>query len=213
MILKLLSFGWIWKILLIILVISVIIYMFNIKFLVDDFTDLDLSCDAIQNKYYHTDELLHKSHCPNLVIIEKNIGRRPIFFAELGDHNGPYFSKDYTRYYYMGTSPDGIPLNLEYDLYYYPWYNPSRWFNGPYGYHPRGKRRRNWKRDLYNKWDDYSVRLDKRNNRYNRNKQNPNKQIYKNQNPNKQIYKNQSPKRSKHGNTNKGTLLGASSRL
>lgn len=147
------------SILLFILFVGVIIFIFNSKYIVDDFA-MDYSCEAVQNKYYHTDELLHKSQCPNIVILEKSIGNRPVFFAEYGDHNGPYFSKDYIRYYYMGMSPDGIALNLDYDLYYYPWYNPYRWFYGSYGYYPR--RDLKWRRKLYNKWDDYSRRLERR---------------------------------------------------
>jgi hypothetical protein len=158
--LKLLLSRWVWTSLIIILVITVIVFIFNSKFIVDNFVDLDLSCDAIQNKYYHTEELLHKSQCPNLVILEKLINGTTAFFVEQGDHNGPYFSQDYIRYYHMGVSPDGIILNLEYDLYYYPWYNPRRWFHGAYGYYPR--RRAHWRRDLYDKWDDYSKRLDRR---------------------------------------------------
>jgi len=137
--------------------------MFNSKSLVDNFADLDLSCDAVQNKYYHTEELLHKSLCSNLVIVEKLIGGRVAFFCEMGDDNGPFFSKEYVRYYYMGVSPDGTELDLDYDLYQYPLYNPYRWFHRPFGFHRR--RRGHWRRDLYDKWDDYSNRIDRRNRR------------------------------------------------
>lgn len=164
--LKLLSFGWIWTFLVIVLIVAVIIFMFNSKSLVDNFADLDLSCEAVQNKYYHAEELSYKSRCPNLVIVEKLIGGRVAFFCEMGDHNGPFFSKDYVRYYYMGVSPNGVELDLDYDLYHYPWYNPYRWFHRPYGFHRR--RRGHWRRDLYDKWNDYSDRIDRRNRRLNR---------------------------------------------
>ena len=230
MFLKLLSSRWIWTSLIILLVITVIVFIFNSKFIVDNFADLDLSCDAIQNKYYHTEELLHKLRCPNLVILEKNIGGRPAFFVEQGDHDGPYFSKDYIRYYHMGVSPDGIILNLEYDLYYYPWYNPRRWFHGAYGYYPR-RRRAHWRKDLYDKWDDYSKRLDRRMDRIDRrmdriNRKRPERperaeRAERPERPvrpvNRSIFnKPSSPTRSPTKTTvtkNKGTMLGASARL
>ena len=95
MVFKLLTSRWTWTFLILILLISLIVFMFNSKHLVDNFTDLDLSCYAIQNKYYNIDELLYKSRCPNLVILEKLINGRTAFFAEQGDHNGPYYCTDY----------------------------------------------------------------------------------------------------------------------
>ena len=226
--LKLLLSGWVWTSLIILLVITFIVFIFNSKFIVDNFADLDLSCDAIQNKYYHTEELLHKSQCPNLVILEKLINGTTAFFVEQGDQDGPYFSKDYIRYYHMGVSPDGIILNLEYDLYYYPWYNPRRWFHGAYGYYPR--RRTHWRRDLYDKWDDYSKRLDRkmdrrmdridrRIDRIDRRLVRPERHINRSIS-NKPRSPERSPERSPTRipakttvTKNKGTLLGASARL
>ena len=203
--------------------------MFNSKSIVDNFADLDLSCEAIQNKYYHTEELLHKSRCPNLVILEKLIGGRIAFFVEMGDHNGPFFSQDHIRYYHMGISPDGVELDLDYDLYYYPWYNPYRWFHRPYGYH---RRRGHWRRDLYDKWNDYSDRIDRRNRRLNRrlNRQStPRKAISNTSNtsntrtrsltrsPTRTRSLTRSPRRgsprSLASSKNMGTLAGASARL
>ena len=114
------------------LLISIVIFC-NIKFKVDQFTDM--SCYAQQNKYYQPEELMFKSQCPNLVVLKKYKNGFPLFFVEEGDENGPYFSKDYSNYYYLGISPDGERLDLEYELYYYPRYNPMRWFYGPYRYH------------------------------------------------------------------------------
>lgn len=224
--LKLLLSRWVWTSLIILLVITIIIFVFNSKFIVDNFADLDLSCDAIQNKYYHTEELLHKSQCPNLVILEKLINGTTAFFVEQGDQYGPYFSQDYIRYYHMGVSPDGIILNLEYNLYYYPWYNPRRWFHGAYGYYPR--RRYHWRKDLYNKWDDYSKRLDRRMDRINKRMDKIDRRPKSPERPerperpiNRSIYnKPKSPARSSARssakttvNKNKGTMLGASARL
>ena len=79
MVFKLLTSRWTWTFLILILLISLIVFMFNSKHLVDNFTDLDLSCYAIQNKYYNIDELLYKSRCPNLVILEKLINGRTAF--------------------------------------------------------------------------------------------------------------------------------------
>lgn len=123
-------------IIILILLISLVTFCCCSKFRVDNFSS-DYSCEAVQNKYYHVDELLYKSRCPNLVIVEKNINGTPVFFAEMGDSKGPYFSRDHIRHYYLGISPDGIELNLDYDLYEYPWYNPYRWMYGPYRYYPR----------------------------------------------------------------------------
>jgi hypothetical protein len=121
-------------IILIILLLSIIIIIScTIKFKVDEFTDM--SCYAQQNKHYQPEELMFKSRCRNLVILKKYKNGYPLFFAEDGDQNGPYFSKDYSTYYYLGRSPNGEYLDLEYDLYYYPIYNPIRWLYGPYGYH------------------------------------------------------------------------------
>ena len=133
----------------------------NAKFRVDNFS-MDLSCEAVQNKYYHPEELEAKMHCPNLVIVEKNINGRPAFFAEFGDHKGPYFSSDYVRYYHMGMSPEGIPLNLEYDLYYYPLWNPRRWFYGRNVYYPR--RRYHWEDDWKRPWNRYNRRINRKRN-------------------------------------------------
>ena len=117
----------------ILLLFSIIFICCNIKFKVDKFTDM--SCYAQQNKHYLPEELIFKSKCPNLVILKKYKNGYPLFYAEEGDENGPYFSKDYSTYYYLGTSPNGELLDLEYELYYYPMYNPIRWFYGPYIYH------------------------------------------------------------------------------
>jgi hypothetical protein len=218
MVFKLLTSRWTWTFLILILLISLIVFMFNSKHLVDNFTDLDLSCYAIQNKYYHTDELLHKSRCPNLVILEKLINGRTAFFAEQGDHNGPYYSKDYTRYYYMGVSPDGLELDLNYDLYYYPWYNPYRWFNRPYGYYPRirGNLRRKW----YDKWNDYKHRLDGHHGHHRHYKHHkydkPIKKIVKShkvQSPKAVSHKAPSPKAPSPKRNKLTTLHGASARL
>lgn len=150
---------------LILLIISLLVIgtllCLNAKFRVDNFS-MDLSCEAVQNKYYHPEELEAKMHCPNLVIVEKNINGRPAFFAEFGDHKGPYFSSDYVRYYYMGMSPEGIPLNLDYDLYYYPWWNPRSWFYGRNVYYPR--RRYHWEDDWHRPWRRYNRRIDRKRN-------------------------------------------------
>lgn len=220
MFLKLLLSRWVWTSLIILLVITVIVFIFNSKFIVDNFADLDLSCDAIQNKYYHTEELLHKSQCPNLVILEKLINGITAFFVEQGDQDGPFFSQDYIRYYHMGVSPDGIILNLEYDLYYYPWYNPRRWFHGAYGYYPR--RRVHWRRDLYDKWDDYSKRLDRRMDRrmdrINKRMDRIDRRLEKPERPINRSISNKPRSQARSPikttvNKNKGTMLGASARL
>ena len=145
-----------------ILIVATLLFCFNSKYKVkqDNFTDF--SCDAIQNKYYQPEELLYKSRCPNLVIVEKHINGIPQFFAELGDYKGPYFSKDYTTFYYLGVSPEGIQLNLDYDLYYYPFYNPVRWFNGPFRYHRRWSG--NWNDNWFNPWNKYKNRINRRKN-------------------------------------------------
>ena len=69
---------------LILLIISLLVIgtllCLNAKFRVDNFS-MDLSCEAVQNKYYHPEELEAKMHCPNLVILEKNINGRPAFFC------------------------------------------------------------------------------------------------------------------------------------
>ena len=96
------------------LVSLISIILSSIKIKIDNF--MDFSCTAEQNKNYHPEELLHKSRCQNIVIVEKIINRHPMFFAENGDEDGPYFSKDYVRYYYLGVSPEGIQLDLDYDL-------------------------------------------------------------------------------------------------
>lgn len=141
----------------IVLCIVTIILACLAKYIPENFEDLDYSCEATQNKYYHPRELLYKASCPNLVIVEKNSFGVPLFTAEVGDQNGPYFSKDYIRYYHLGVSPDGVVLDLEYDLYYRPWYNPIRWFGGPYGYY----RPRRWNRQRkWNKWNRDGYRRD-----------------------------------------------------
>lgn len=151
---------------LILLIISLlvigILLCLNSKFRVDNFS-MDYSCEAIQNKYYHPEELLTKANCPNLVIIEKHINGRPAFFSEFGDHTGPYFSSDYVRYYYMGMSPEGLPLNLEYDLYYRPWWNPRSWFYGRNIYYPR--RTYHWEDDWHRPWKSYKRRIERGRNR------------------------------------------------
>ena len=141
----------------IVLCIVTIILACLAKYIPENFEDLDYSCEAIQNKYYHPRELLYKASCPRLVIVEKQSFGVPIFTVEAGDHTGPYFSKDYIRYYHLGVSPDGVVLDLEYDLYYRPWYNPIRWFGGPYGYY----RPRRWdKQRKWNKWNRDGYRRD-----------------------------------------------------
>jgi hypothetical protein len=144
----------------IVLFIVIIILSCLVKYRHENFEDSDYSCEAIQNKYYHPRELLYKASCPNLVIVEKQSYGIPIFTVEAGDQNGPYFSKDYVRYYHLGVSPDGVVLDLEYDLYYRPWYNPIRWFGGPYRYYRprrwnRQRKLNKWNRDGYrrNFWD------------------------------------------------------------
>ena len=78
---------------------------------------------------------MYRASCPNIVIVEKYINGALAFFAEVGDSNGPYFSKDYNDYYHLGRSPvTGRQLDLNYDLYYYPGWNPYSWFYGPYSY-------------------------------------------------------------------------------
>ena len=140
----------------IVLCIVTIILACLAKYRPENFEDLDYSCEAIQNKYYHSRELLYKASCPNLVIVEKQSFGVPMFTVEAGDQTGPYFSKDYIRYYHLGVSPDGVVLDLEYDLYYRPWYNPLRWFGGPYGYYrSRRNRQRKW-----NKWNRDGYRRD-----------------------------------------------------
>lgn len=146
-------------ILIILLLIIGLIICLNVKFKVDDFS-MDYSCEAIQNKYYHPEELEVKANCPNLVIVEKNINGRPAFFAEFGDYYGPYFSSDFIRYYHMGMSPEGLLLNLEYDLYRYPWYNPLSWYRGIYAYYPR--RRYNWKDHWRRPWKRYNKRINRK---------------------------------------------------
>ena len=102
----------------------------------------------------------------------------------------------------MGISPDGIGLDLEYDLYYYPWYNPHRWLYGSYGYYP--KRKHYWKKDLYNKWNNYSKKIDK--NKYKNTKYSNNTKYQKNK-------KLPIKHNSKSIKINKGTLLGSSAKL
>ncbi len=147
---------------LILLIISLLVIgtllCLNTKFRVDNFS-MDLSCEAVQNKYYHPEELEAKMNCPNLVIVEKIINGIKAFFAEFGDHKGPYFSSDYVRYYYMGMSPEGIPLNLDYDLYYRPLWNPRSWFYGRNVYLPR--RRYHWEDDWHRPWRRYNRRIDR----------------------------------------------------
>jgi len=122
------------EIIIVILTIILIMLLLTSKFKVDYFPDF--SCEATQNKYYTIEELKYRASCPNIVICEKYINGAFAFFAEAGDSNGPYFSKDCNDYYYLGVSPvTGKRLDLEYyDLYYYPRWNPYRWFNGQYGY-------------------------------------------------------------------------------
>jgi hypothetical protein len=125
----------------------------------EQFEEFDLSCEAIQNKNYHIQELIYKASCPNLVIVEKYSFGKPVFTVEVGDQNGPHFSKDYGRYYHLGVSPDGKEIDLEYDLYHHPWYNPIRWFNGPYGYYRRNnwgnRRNRRNRKKMWNSDDRY----------------------------------------------------------
>ena len=176
----------IFSFIIIILCIITIILACLVKRKSENFEDLNYTCEAIQNKYYHPRELLYKAGCPNLVIVEKDSFGTPLFTAEAGDKNGPYFSKDYIRYYHLGVSPDGVVLDLEYDLYYRPWYNPIRWFGGPYGYYrPRRNRPRRWKKNRrWNFWDrkdrkdrqDRPDRQDRQDLRI-KNSQSPNKKV------------------------------------
>lgn len=157
------------KVLIVLIILSLIIGIFiccNIKFREENFT-MDYSCDVIQNKYYDVEELHYKSKCPNLVIVEKNIYGNSAFFAEQGDYKGPYFSNDFITYYYMGLSPQGTPLNLEYDLYSHPWYNPRRWIYGRYSYYPRNDY--HWGNNWYNPWNNYNKRINNPEYRYKNN--------------------------------------------
>lgn len=200
----------IFGIIIIILIITVIILSCCSKDKFENFTELDFSCEAIQNKSYHPKELQYKSQCPNLVIVEKHYFGNPIFYAEFGDERGPYFSQDYVRYYYLGISPDGIELDLEYDMYSLPWYNPNRWFGGryryyrPLGYKKYWKNRRNnrkgWKNRRSNEYDlkkqDYERRIQNLENRIreqnNRNNRNINKQVPQ-QRPQQKVPQPQTP--------------------
>lgn len=68
-----------------------------------------------------------------------------MFTVEADVQNGPYFSKYYVKYYHLGISPDCIVLDLDYDLYYLPWYNPIRLVGVPYLYYiPKRNRQRKW---------------------------------------------------------------------
>ena len=141
-----------------ILLIATTIFCCTSKYKVDSF--MDFSCDAVQNKYYQPEELIYKSNCPNLVIVQKNTrSGRPIFFAEYGDENGPYWSRDYVTYYYLGESPHGLYLDLDYDLYYRPFYNPLRWLYGRYDYVKR-KKNTNFKDGWYKPWKSYHNKLE-----------------------------------------------------
>lgn len=165
----------IFSFIIIILCIITIILACLVKRKSENFEDLNYTCEAIQNKYYHPRELLYKAGCPNLVIVEKDSFGTPLFTAEAGDKNGPYFSKDYVRYYHLGISPDGVVLDLDYDLYYRPWYNPIRWVGGPYGYYRprRWNRERRWRKNRrWNFWD----RKDRQDRRI-KNSQSPNKKV------------------------------------
>ena len=180
------------------LLISIIICC-NIKFTIDNFSDM--SCYTQQNKHYQPDELMFKSMCRNLVILKKYKNGFPLFYAEQGDENGPYFSKDYSTYYYLGISPDGEILDLEYELYYYPRYNPMRWFYGPYRYHrPNIWYKKNpWnKRNMWYKKKLFKNKSNNFNNKLHKNHQNF--KLYNN--------KNKSLKQQKQSN-----ISGASSRL
>lgn len=142
------------------LLIIALVFCCTSKYKVDSF--MNFSCDAIQNKYYHPEELIYKSNCPNIVIVQKSTrSGRPVFFAEHGDENGPYWSRDYDTYYYLGVSPHGVLLDLDYDLYYRPFYNPFRWI---YGRHDYIKRRKNKKTNIkdgwYEPWKSYHNKLE-----------------------------------------------------
>ena len=191
----------------ILIFIIVIIFCCSSCFRVDNFADL--SCEAIQNKYYHIDELIYKSKCPNLVILEKLVNNKIAFFAELGDENGPYFSKDHINFYYMGISPRGETIDLNYDLYYMPVWNPIRWFaHSPYQFRRRRPRRRRKKyyfaddedyynvNDSYNPWENANI---------------SNKKPMKNIKKNVKFSKDTNFKNVR--NQKKNTLKGASARL
>ena len=108
---------------------------------VDNFSDL--SCENEQKPVYTPQELIFKSQCPNLVILLHHDGS---YSVEPGDSGGPLFTdqSQYATYYHMGESPEGhelVPVLEDYELWYYPRYNPIRWFSGPWRY-----RRPFWKR-------------------------------------------------------------------
>lgn len=187
-------------IIIIILIITVIILCCCSKDKFENFTELDFSCEAIQNKYYHPKELQYKSQCPNLVIVEKHYFGNPIFYAEFGDERGPYFSQDYVRYYYLGISPDGIELDLEYDMYSLPWYNPNRWFGGRYRYYRPLGYKKYWK----NRRNNRKGRKNRRSNEYDLKKQDYERRIQNlenriseqnNRNMNKQVTRQRTPQK------------------
>ena len=192
------------------------------KFSVDNFS-MDYTCEAVQNKYYHPEELMYKSQCPNLVIVEKIMYNRPYFTVEAGDHRGPYFSSDYTTYYHMGVSPNGRLLNLEYDLYQRPWYNPYSWFHGRYYYEPR--RNYHWRDKWYKPWNRYKNKIDRkdRKDRKFRNyyensyehKERNNRKHSDNRTPKRDTPKRDTPKRMQatKGNSKKVSTFGASASL
>ncbi len=99
-------------------------------------------------------------------------------------------------------SPDGQSLNLDYDLYYHPWYNPIRWFHGPYRYYPRRKKYY-WKNHWYHPWKKYNKKI---NNRINKRPFKKSKNF---------MNKTESPYRNygKHANSVPKTIAGASARL
>lgn len=163
-------------IIIILLIIIPVIYCCTAKYKVDSF--MDFSCEAIKNKYYQPEELIYKSNCPNLVILQKNnkFGT-PTFFPEYGNINGPNNNNnDYDVYYYLSKSPNGLFLDLDYDLYYRPFYNPFRWLSGKYEYIKR--KNINFKDGWYEPWKYYHNKLEynkklnnkKINNKYKKNK-------------------------------------------
>ena len=82
------------NVIIIILIIILLITTFCSRKQIDNFNSFN--CMAVQNQFYSPEEIDFKSKCRNLVILEKERG----FFAEEGDESGPFFSKDYIRYYH-----------------------------------------------------------------------------------------------------------------
>lgn len=117
---------------------------------VDNFSDL--SCENEQKPVYTPQELIFKSQCPNLVILLHHNGSYSVEPVDLGGR--PLFTdhSQYKTYYHMGVSPDGeelVPLLEDYELWYYPRYNPIRWFSGPWRYRDR---RPFWRRPWRGPW-------------------------------------------------------------